>query len=179
MGGTGSGREAEVYSGTVEQSLQIDVNKLVREGAVRPDCQANGILSWEGFLGQTSSLGYEVQCYGENGHIRLMYTVSSLFMESQAVNYAVELYTTKPYFGGIRWWFICPNPDCDRMVVKLYQPPGATYFLCRTCQKLTYQSCRESGKSNPFFEAIAKETGLSVKEAKKTWKQHVSKQNTH
>jgi hypothetical protein len=176
MGGMGSGREAEVFSGTVEKSLQIDVNKLVRDGAIGRGCQAEGTIIWKRNIGPDHSIGFQTYCYGENGHMHLIYKVSSLAMGEQAISYTIELYTTKPHFGGLRWWFICPNLDCNRMVSKLYQPPGATHFLCRTCQNLTYQSCRDSGKSDPFIEAIAKDTGLSIKKTKKLWKQ-ITKQD--
>lgn len=174
MGGMGSGREAEVYSGTVEESLQLDVNKLVRDGHIKPYQNASGILAWKRLIGPDPSIGLKTQCYGENGHMRLIYTASSLFKDPQNVNYAIELFTTRPNFGGVRWWFICPNQECDRKVVKLYQPPGATHFLCRTCHNLTYLSCRESGKSDPLFESIARDTGLSIKEVKKAWKKQIA-----
>jgi hypothetical protein len=157
MGGIGSGRKAEVYSGTVEESLQLDVNKFAREGVIKPHGQASGIIAWERLIGQTPSIGYEVQCYGENGHIRLQYTASCLAMGKRVVNYDVELFTTKPNYGCVRWWFICPNQECNKMVVKLYQPPGTEYFLCRTCHNLTYQSCRNSGKTNLFIEALERQ----------------------
>ena len=47
MGGMGSGREAEVYSGTVEESLHLDINLLVREGTIRKQSQTSGIISWD------------------------------------------------------------------------------------------------------------------------------------
>lgn len=179
MGGMGSGREANVYSGTIEESLQLDVNKFVRDGAIRPHCQVKGITTWDRLIGTKPSIGIDIQCYGENGYIQLQYTVSNLTMGERVISYTVELFTTKPHFGGLRWWFICPNQECDRMVVKLYQPPGATHFLCRTCQNLTYTSCRESGKSNPIFEAIAEETGLSLREVKKAWKKQIFGLHAH
>ena len=163
MGGIGSGREPEVYSGTVEESLSLDVNRFVREGIIRKGCQTNGIISWERLIGIEPSIGFESECFMENGYMRLQYKVSSLAMGEQTVNYDVELYTTRPYFGGIRWWFICPNPECERMIVKLYRPPGAQYFLCRTCQNLTYTSCRDSHKLDGFYNRIAADTGLDPK----------------
>lgn len=170
MGGIGSGREADVYSGTVEESLSLDVNRLVKEGSIRKQSQTSGIISWDRLIGIESSIGFEAQCFMENGYMQLQYKVTSLAMGEQVVNYNVELFTTRPYFGGVRWWFICPNQDCERMVVKLYQPPGAKYFLCRTCNNLTYQSCRDSGKSNPFCEQLAKDTGLDIKLLKKVFR---------
>ena len=170
MGGMGSGREAEVYSGTVEESLHLDVNLLVREGTIRKQSQTSGMISWDRPIGNKPSIGFEAQCFMENGYMRLQYAVTSLAMQAQAVSYNVELFSTRPYFGGIRWWFICPNPDCNSMVAKLYQPPGANYFLCRTCQNLTYQSCRDSGKSDPLYEQIASNTGLEIRQVKQIYK---------
>ena len=44
-------------------------------------------------------------------------------------------------FGGERWWFTCPlkvnDVNCNRRVGKLYLPPGANYFGCRSCHELT------------------------------------------
>jgi hypothetical protein len=170
MGGIGSGRQAEVYTGTVEESLSLDVNRFVREGSVRKGCQASGIISWDRQIGIKPSIGFEAQCFMENGYMRLQYTVSSLAMGEQVVNYNVELFTTRPYFGGVRWWFICPNQDCEKMVGKLYQPPGAKYFLCRTCQNLTYTSCRESHKYDSLDQQIAAGTGLDSKLVKRIFK---------
>jgi len=163
MGGLGSGRPPDVYSGTVEECLSLDVNRFAREGSIGKGCQASGIISWDGPLGIKSSIGFEAQCFMKNGYMRLQYTVSSFAMGEQVVNYNVELITTKPHLGGVRWWFICPNQDCEKMVAKLYQPPGARYFLCRTCQNLTYTSCRDSHKYDSYYKQIAADTGLDIK----------------
>jgi len=169
MGGLGSGREAYRYSGTVEGSLQLDVNRLVRDGTIRQGNQGNGVITWAGL--RPSSVGYEVQCFIENGYIRLQYTVSRMGWEDRVLNYSIELYTTKPHFGGVRWWFICPNEECEKMVTKLYQPSGAYYFLCRKCNNLTYQSCRDSGKYDSLYKQMALETGLSLKAVKRVYRQ--------
>jgi len=54
--------------------------------------------------------------------------------------------TTRPYFGGIRWWFICPliveGRACQERVRRLHLPPGGRYFGCRRCYNLTYESVR-------------------------------------
>jgi len=58
----------------------------------------------------------------------------------------IPLTATFPYFGGVRWWFSCPcdtdGSPCQRRVRKLYLPPGATAFGCRSCHKLTYTSAQ-------------------------------------
>ena len=58
--------------------------------------------------------------------------------------------TTRPRFGGLRWWFVCPllvdGVACRRRVGKLYLPPRARYLGCRHCHQLTYRSCQEHDK---------------------------------
>jgi hypothetical protein len=79
------------------------------------------------------------------------------------VDYRVRLVTTKPTYGGLRWWFICPLVRRDggpfRRVAKLYLPPGSRYFGSREGHGLTYTSCRESGKSRGLFRHLAAEMG--------------------
>src|SRR5262249_13469992 len=65
-------------------------------------------------------------------------------------DYRVGLTTTRPRFGGLRWWFICPlvvnGYPCGRRVGKLYLPPGGRYSGCRHCCDLTYASCQQHDK---------------------------------
>jgi hypothetical protein len=91
MGGFGSGRQAEVYSGTVEESLSLDVNRFVREGIIRQECKTIGTISWSQFAGMTSSIGYEAYCDKDSGNIRLFYTLSHLVLGDKDFSYYVEL----------------------------------------------------------------------------------------
>ena len=93
-----------------------------------------------------ATIGYEANLTNvENGWLRLHYR-----RNEQAVDYKVRLVTTRPNFGGLRWWFICPLVRRDggqpHRVAKLCLPPGATYFGSREGYGLTYASCQESGK---------------------------------
>ena len=54
--------------------------------------------------------------------------------------YRGNLTSTFPYYGGERYWFICPLSGCGRRVAKLYLPIGAKYFGCRHCYNLSYAS---------------------------------------
>jgi hypothetical protein len=65
----------------------------------------------------------------------------------------VPLTKTPCYFGGFRWWFICP--DCGKRMAILYKPRYSNFFLCRQCHNLTYKSCQEHGTSfEPFMKAF-------------------------
>ena len=61
--------------------------------------------------------------------------------------YDIELATTPCRYGGLRYWFICPlvknGYPCHRRITKLYLPSGGTYYGCRHCYDLTYESCQE------------------------------------
>jgi len=56
--------------------------------------------------------------------------------------------STRPHFGGRRWWFRCPHPaspewmPCGRSVRVLYCPDGYEYLGCRECHRTTYPDRR-------------------------------------
>jgi hypothetical protein len=84
--------------------------------------------------------------------VRLYYTLTRT---QEHVDYKICLQTTRPYFGGFRWWFTCPllrlRSPCNHWVSKLYLTPGGRYYGCRHCYDLTYQSCQESDKRVSFL----------------------------
>lgn len=67
----------------------------------------------------------------------------------------IGLTYTKCYFGGKRWWMLCPY--CHRRIGKLYLLRG--YYACRHCHKLTYKSRLENPRAAlmPIFSAYDKE----------------------
>ena len=75
------------------------------------------------------------------------------------MNYRVELVSTRPHYGGLRWWFLCPlivaGHACQRRVRKLYLPPGGNYFGCRHCGELNYTSQREADRDRALSKAQA------------------------
>lgn len=79
------------------------------------------------------------------------------------MDYRIRLDTTKPNYGGLRWWFICPLVRQDggppRRVAKLYLPPGGRYFGSREGYGLTYTSCQESGKFRGLYRRLAADMG--------------------
>ena len=56
---------------------------------------------------ETSSIGVEVETSDIQGWARLHYTFTAGRNEGQKIDYKVPLVTIRPYFGGVRWWFIC------------------------------------------------------------------------
>jgi hypothetical protein len=77
MGGFGSGQSGG--RPTVESSLTLDVNRLDRDGILRPRTSTwNGTLTWRNVrTGEaTSWIGYSSHLQESSGHLRLKYTVT-------------------------------------------------------------------------------------------------------
>jgi hypothetical protein len=156
MGGPGSGSHYHWWRSStkavVEECLRLDANSMTRQGALRPGLwRPDGTWRWSRGTGreeQTVSIGYEVGTTDPAWPwLRLFYT---FLPTRERIDYRVSLQTTRPRFGGLRWWFTCPltlnGAGCGRRVGKLYLPPGARYFGCRVCHKLTYRSAQEHDK---------------------------------
>ncbi len=162
MGGYGSGRRYwHTKKTTVEECRWIDVSRWSREGIIAPRVYQMGSWRWsDAHTGEErASIGYEVDTTGTVPWVRLFYTITRGRDKREEVDYKVCLQTTKPYFGGVRWWFTCPLTSggryCGRRVSKLYLPPGGTYFGCRHCYDLTYTSCQESHKFDRVYALLA------------------------
>src|SRR5215207_7192048 len=71
--------------------------------------------------------------------------------EREDVQEPVPLTWTACNFGGQRAWFVCPRAGCGRRVAVLYGP--GSYFLCRHCYDLVYESQRENGMYRALHKA--------------------------
>jgi hypothetical protein len=78
----------------------------------------------------------------------------------------IPLVHTKPNYGGIRWWFLCPK--CSRRVSRLYKPSQAYCFFCRHCHDLTYESAQLSGtKMRKVVQATARKVDTTTREVRR------------
>lgn len=124
---------------SVEQTLVLAVwdfrGKLYRG--------PSGTITWP----RTDANGFSVDyslTWGADGArtIKLQYR---LVGHEEVCCLPIRLQATPTNFNGVRWWFTCPlmanGIACNRRAAKLYLPPGATYFGCRKCYDLKYQSC--------------------------------------
>lgn len=147
MGGYGSTRWGSHWKRfTVDDCAVLDASRWTRTGVLAVP------LGW-----RAGSFGYAVHSpnLGEPV-IRLHYTLG---LSNERIEYPIDLTATRPHFGGLRWWFLCPMPKnrrrdvlpCGRRVGKLYLPPGARRFACRVCHDLTYESCQTSDKRLSWF----------------------------
>jgi hypothetical protein len=156
MDGYGSGRwRGHTKKDIVEDCRVLDVNRWTRERILREGVHHCGGWKWYNAATgeETSSIGYEVNTTDMAfPWVRLFYTITRT---QEQMDYIIRLETTRPRFGGLRWWFTCPllrlGESCNRRVSMLYLPPGGRYYGCRHCYNLTYQSCQESDKRVNFL----------------------------
>jgi hypothetical protein len=149
MGGFGSGRWGwHSKKTTVEDCKTLDLHQLAREGSFVAGRIAS--LRWLRGEQETGSIGYAVRSRGDGLLLVLSYHWSRADGEGQSIELSIPLETTRPRFGGLRWWGRCPlavsGVACRRRVAKLYLPPGERYFGCRVCHGLTYHSAQTHDK---------------------------------
>jgi hypothetical protein len=113
----------------VEHALTLNIDQLIRAGGLKP-WPTSGRLSWTGPLGQSSSVNFLAHLVIPRGYLQLDFTVWD-----RQVRQTIALATTKPHFGGTRWWFICPVTG--KRVGRLHLPPGASQFASRQAHGLT------------------------------------------
>ena len=170
MGGLGSGYQGSKKA-AVEDGLTLSISDLVRKKALVPGSRTYGTWMWS-YSGREphARIGYTADLSNPNGGtMQLTYTTNGAPMD-----YVVQLVSTVPTYGGRRWWFLCPlaRPDGGppRRVTKLHLPPGARYFGSRQAYRLTYESCRESGKFASLHRRLASELGMDAASVRRSLK---------
>ena len=153
MGGLGSGRWGwHRKKDTVESCYSLDASWWQREGILQANVWTQGARVWKNtYTGEKeSAIGYVVNTSDTDGWLELKYTITAT---REDLDYTVWLQTTRPYFGGLRWWFTCPlvvnGVACRRRVRKLYLK--GKYFGCRICYDLTYESVQKHDKRMDFY----------------------------
>ncbi len=172
MGGKGSGAYYHWWrhpkKTTVEECRALGTKDLRQLGLLKADSVISKVISWGSpDTNSQSSILVKSATTVPNPCLCLEYTLSKT---GENVRYTIALSSTRPPFGGHRWWLHCPlivsGRRCDRRGTKLYLPPGARYFGCRECYSLTYRSCQESHKYDAFFAEIAQGMGCDIETAK-------------
>lgn len=132
MGGVGSGRRPGFGMNRKTGDLRsLDVRWLKREGALKTGRTLQ--VTWKR---QKLTRG-SILVTAEVDRLILSYRCRNLEREWHQRCYPVLLDTTPCHIGGERTWFLCPALRCGKRVAILY---GDTFFACRQCQSLTYES---------------------------------------
>src|SRR5262245_30562715 len=141
MGGYGSGRSGGKCN--VESAFRLDIRWCRQEGVIRQNTRIGGTLQFRSYQDDLE-LKYESRLAGEwDSWIRLQYRMDDYWTgEPLEIDDKIELTATRPKFGGIRWWFICPRSG--RRVRILYLPLGGRHFWSRRSYRLGYASQSES-----------------------------------
>jgi hypothetical protein len=139
MGGLGSGRPSSGGRDKVEECRSIDVNRLHREGCLRPGWAGN--WHWTRAGEQVAWIGLRADL----DRLRLIYRVRIGGGDWQDIAESVRILRVACRYGGTRPYFECPGVvngrACGRRVTKLYG--HGRYFLCRHCYRLVYASQSE------------------------------------
>ncbi len=123
---------------TADESCDLKISKLRKDGMLSRE-EAFERIGWvSSMTGKTTSVLLLVDVTTDDPFIILMYSVTDRDGNKTDYEYAVSLETTPCNFGGVRYWFVCP--DCLGRVGVLYLTPGDVYFRCRHCNNLSYHS---------------------------------------
>ena len=164
MGGYGSGNWYRWRARPViEDGLTLDLPRMLRTGSLVPGVHLRGRLHWtrRSDGSEVASLGYEADLrHADDAWMQLHYRHND-----EPRDYRIWLETTRPNFGGIRWWFTCPLTA--RRVSMLHLPSGAPKFGCRQAYGLAYRSQNEdrsdrlASRAHKLRERIGGEPGFS------------------
>jgi hypothetical protein len=139
MGGNGSGR----YGGrpTIERTASFVLNaRLLTRAKLRPGMYGNCVLNFE-YDGEPFRVALTIDTRaGSFPRIELAHDART--ETGQRMQYWIALVTTRPHFGGVRWWFI--SPRTNTRAAKLFLPLGGDVFADRRYYGLEYQSQRET-----------------------------------
>ncbi|MGD1042963.1 MAG: hypothetical protein ABR913_07850 [Sedimentisphaerales bacterium] len=144
---------------TVNKCLSVSTSYLKKCGLFNGLPYQRETISWENIGGEEkASIEIAVLTFSDTEkYAKFLYSsIDPHTGKKTEYNYDVKLAITPCNYGGKRHWFICPHTvdgvGCERRVAKLYLPPNATYFGCRHCYKLFYDSRNESRSLRPGGE---------------------------
>ncbi len=114
-----------------------------------PGQSTSGSLTWARARSgeQIGSIGYFSDLTAPaSGSVRLHY-----HRNRSPVDYRVSLTTTRPNFGGVRWWFVCPVTG--GRAAKLHLPSGSDIFASRQAFDLAYRSQNKTSSDRLLSKA--------------------------
>lgn len=130
---------------TTSGMLFLDVRYLQRKGFLN-----FGTISSQRWSRRGEPIG-SIGLRAWDGHVVLSYRTQR-YDSDEWINkeYPVQLEWTRCNYGGERVWFRCPAAGCGRRVAILY---GGSFFACRHCHQLAYDSQRETRHGRMLLKA--------------------------
>jgi hypothetical protein len=160
---------------TVEDYRHLDAHEQAR-ARLADGMPTATIRWWHAYTGElTAAVTYRIELESESARLELTRIAPEWIEVGPAGNevahvpeWAVQviaLETSRPHFGGLRWWFACPW--CNRRVARLYQARGGGSWLCRhdDCHGLSYRSRQESGR----HERMIRRTERLIRRIDRRW----------
>ena len=184
MGGSGSGRSEDTAK--LDRGLRLSIKRLLQDGVLsqKRGWRAGG-WQWNFSYGGSVSVGYEVYTRDRSYMwMRLHYTHTPYYSgEPENMDYKIQIVTTRPHYGGERFWFVCPLTH-ERAAV-LYSPSGSKWFASRHAfRRLKYRSQSRSAYDRAYNkikklesklvdggDLFFKPKGMHQKTYKKIWEQ--------
>jgi hypothetical protein len=151
MGGSGSGHWYRwSKKPTTDNFWQFKIQTLKKEGLFKSRHHCSGSWKWLRNGEVQSAIGYELNSLDEyDSWIRVHYTNTRT---KEPYDYKIRLSTSRPNYGGVRWWFHCPVRGCGRRVVVLYM---GNVFGCRHCYNIAYCSQNQAAHERFTDRAFA------------------------
>jgi hypothetical protein len=141
MGGKGSGRHCRFDNRLYTEDFRsIDIKEFNQRGWL--DITGLTTLTWSRNGEKTATVQFLVWTgvqFPSKPNITLRYKSRSNGADWRSMDYPIELQATNCNYGGIRYWFTCP--ECSKRVCVLY---NGDIFKCRTCLGLVHKSRNES-----------------------------------
>lgn len=142
MGGPGSGRHGGILTDKCEDYRPIDLAWLKRKGVL--ESWRWETINWS----RGGEVHSSIQVKREHTGVRFRYHTRKRGDEWQDVNELMPFAYTRTNFRGRRRWFKCLS--CGRNCRVLY---GGTYYRCRICWGLRYESQYEPAWVRPISKA--------------------------
>jgi hypothetical protein len=137
-----SRREGRKLERLVEYALTLNIDqfmKAIKSGDPSFRLSISGRLYWSFRGGERSAANFEALLGFPNAYVQLDFLVAERRTQStRDVKQRISLTTTRPRFGGMRWWFVCPVNG--ERVGRLYLPPGASQFASRRAHGLALRA---------------------------------------
>lgn len=143
------GRYSYGGKGTVEAAKRVELSWLKKQGYLPKDGYSYGNLHWSYNGSPNGNISFHVNTSSDvRPYLRLVYRArgdEGASSEWKDMDYQFPLEKTPCRFGGHKWFVRCElsrnGVYCGRRVRILYQ--AGSYFGCRHCADLTYESCNE------------------------------------
>ena len=155
MGGIGSGRVSTRPRASVEESVELDIDQLRKQGLLTPGKRSITTIMVAGH----PTVSFECTA-GRNGlSVRQAPGTAATPVDGQHI----AITRVKCHLGGSRAYLVCPGDRCRARCLQLYLKAGS--FRCRQCHDLYYASQRNDrwdrslGRANRLREELGGKPG--------------------